>query len=225
MNKLKFMLILFCVFVLTGCDATYNLTIDENSMVESVDFMIENTNDNKSILKEYMSSEYMAYYDMDNRETYNYTKKELSDENNIGLNLSYSYVNDELQKSSLLNRCYYKKSVIKDDGYIIITTDGNNACFYQDGVKQLDKLTVNIRTKLNVTENNADKVKDGVYTWVIDESNFQNHPINIKIELPEEKEKRSNVLIVVIIAILFVIVIGGLFALYVFRKNKRNNKL
>ena len=75
MKKIKLIFLVGLVFVITGCDVNYNLTIEENSMTESVDFLYDNTAENKSIIDNYLKSDYMAYYDMDSRTTHNYEKK------------------------------------------------------------------------------------------------------------------------------------------------------
>ena len=42
MKKIKLIFLVGLVFVITGCDVNYNLTIEENSMTESVDFLYDN---------------------------------------------------------------------------------------------------------------------------------------------------------------------------------------
>ena len=226
MKKKYLLILLMTLFFLTGCESTYNLNINRDTMTESINFLIDNNKENKSILNQYLSSTYMAFYDMDTRKTYNYEKKEIEKKNKIGMNLLQNYAEDNLQHSSLLNQCYYIKSVIKTENSIIITTDGNNRCFYKDGQKQLDKLTINITTDLKVTENNADKVKKNTYTWNITQDNFQNHPITIKMNIPKEKSKEEITFnfIIIIVVIIIIAIIGVLGYLYLKHKQRKSNE-
>ncbi len=223
MNKKGILVLLITVFCLTGCEATYNLTITEDSMTESVNFLNEDTPKNQNILDQYLSSNYLAYYDMDIKENKNYSQKEINENGQIGMNLTYEYAGDKLQNSSLLNRCYYKKSIIKTDDEITITTDGKTMCFYKDEVKTLDKLTINITTDLKVTENNADEINGNTYTWIIDDSNYQDHPITMKIDLTGNDGTPFSLALIAIAVI--IIVGGGALLLFVRIKNKKNNKL
>ena len=153
--KLFIFLLVFC---LTGCDVTYNLTITNDNMIESVNFWYSDNEANRQLLDQYLSVSHQAYFDMDTSLTHNYNQSKMSKDDKIGMNLNYSYENDDLQKSSLLSRCYYKKNVINTDTQIVINTEGPISCMYMDGVKEFDSLEINIITKLKVLENNADKV-------------------------------------------------------------------
>lgn len=224
MKKVKLILLLITAFILTGCEAHYNLTITETGMTESVDFITDNTPENKSLLQNYLKSNYMAFYNMNNRQSNQYDKEEINKDDSIGMRLSYTYLGDDLKKSSLLDRCYYKKSVIRTENEIVLSTDGKAMCFYKDENKLLDKLVVNITTDLKVTYNNADKVDGNKYTWIIDDTNFQNKPINMKIDLKETEEK-SFMWKFILIIIGVIIIIGISFLIFMYSKNKRNNKL
>ncbi len=223
MKKIKLIFLVGLVFVITGCDVNYNLTIEENSMTESVDFLYDNTAENKSIIDNYLKSDYMAYYDMDSRTTHNYEKKEIENDNNVGMNLSYRFQGDRLQNSSLLDMCYYKKSIVKTDDEIVITTDGKTTCFYKDTTRNIDRLVINITTDLKVTENNADEVDGNTYKWIIDDSNYQNHPITMKIDLTE----KSGIPFVIIALCIIgsIVVLGVIILIHIRIKNKKNNEL
>lgn len=228
--KKKCLIVLFvAIFCLTGCDVTYNLTITEDNMTESVSFLNDDTEENQDILDQYLSTDYTAYYDMDSRETHKYEKSELNHDKKIGMNLAYTYNDDNLQKSSLLSQCYYVKSITKTEDMIVITTDGYTRCMYRDGTKRFDKLTINITTELEVTENNADSVDGNTYTWVINEGNYQNHPITMKMNLPDENEQEGNsILTTIIIIVVLILAIGGIGVLvyfYLKRKHQKSNEL
>lgn len=221
--KKKLLFLVLIPFVLAGCDATYTLTIDENTMTESASVLTNSSSLSDNELANYLQQAHMAYYDMNLKQSFPYSKKEIKEKNKKGINFEYIYREDNLQKSSLLNYCYYNKSVIKNDDYISIYTDGKATCFYKDSNKILNSLTIKIKTDLKVVENNADEVKNNTYIWYVTDKNFQNKPLNIKIKVPEEKKANTLLHFAIILAIVFAIILIVLY--YVYRKGKKNNKL
>ena len=77
MKYLKYLLLLL-VFCLTGCDVTYNLTITDDYMTESVSFWYDDTKENEDILNQYLDTNHQAYFDMDTSTAKYYNKKKLA---------------------------------------------------------------------------------------------------------------------------------------------------
>ena len=71
-------LLLLLVFCLTGCDVTYNLTITDDEMIESVDFWYDDTKENEKIIDQYLSVKHQAYFNMDTSVTNNYNQKKIT---------------------------------------------------------------------------------------------------------------------------------------------------
>lgn len=199
-EEMKKVLIIFILF-LTGCQVNYNLVIDDNTVVESSDFL------SVQDIDVYNKSDYMAYFDMDLKKDYLYEKKIIDN----GLNLSFTYDGTNFEKSSLLDKCYYKKSFIKDDSYIILYTEGGARCFYEDGSKLLDSLNINIKTSLEVLDNNADQVSGNNYIWKLDENNYMNKDIYIKIK---RASGTKNVILPVIIVFVIIITMLVIFKVH-----------
>lgn len=222
MRHLKIFVLILFVICLTGCDVTYNLTITNDYMEESVDFWYNKTSENEQLVDQYLSVEHQAYYDMNLDANYNYSQKKITNDNQVGLNLRYNYGSDKLQNSTLLDKCYYKKSVIRTDDEIVLYTDGKANCFNFDDNNSIDKLTINIKTDLKVLENNADKVNNSTYTWIIDADNYQNHPISIRISR-KEMDGFNYWLILIIGLIIFgvVLIVFGI----IYLKNRKNNNI
>lgn len=214
-KTLMFIILLFVV----GCQANYNLTINDDSVIESGDFLLEKSEDNKKILDQYYKTKYLAFYDMNNLKDYDYEKKKIDNGKYIGMNLSFIYRGTNYQKSSMLDRCFYKKSFMKTDKYIILYTDGGASCFYKDETKLLDSLNVNIKTDFIVAENNADKVEGNTYTWIFTNENFSKKDIMFKVK----REKKFNSMPIIVIVLLLLIVI--LVLIRVKRINSKSNKL
>lgn len=221
MKKILWLTLL--VFIITGCDVNYNLEVTNDYMIESVDFWYDNNAENEKIIDNYLEVNHQAYFDMDLGINYNYSQKKIKDDGKIGMNLRYNYSSDNLQNSSLLDRCYYKKSVTVTDSEIVLYTDGKTNCLYLDDNKNFDSLTINIKTDLPVIENNADEVNGNTYTWKINEKNYQNHPINIRISREDDEEQFNFWIIVIIAVIICLIILIALGIIYI--KNRKNNKI
>lgn len=226
MKKFNIAVLFVTLFLLTGCEATYNLDVTEEGMTESVSLLTDNNITNKKTVDNVLNSSYSAYYDMNLKKDNNYQIKEIKHNDKIGLNFEYSYSGDTLQNSAFLNRCYYQKSVIKNGESIIIYTDGKTNCFYKDGKSTLDKLTVKVKTDLEVIKNNADEIKKNTYIWYINKNNFSNKPISIEMKIPEkEDEKTSHWWSEFLILFGIIIVLAVVTLLHIYLKGKNNNKL
>ena len=95
MKKRKFILLIISVFLLSGCSAEYNLTINEDTMEEDINAIFD-----KARESEYASNmeqiRRTAYYNFDTRENEYYTFNKDEDENNIILNYKYRYTDNNL---------------------------------------------------------------------------------------------------------------------------------
>ena len=156
-------------------------------------------------------------------EYYDFTKRETDD--NIILNYSYQYTGNDLYKSEAASSCYYKRIVNVTDKYITINTDKQVTCLYKDGDREIEDITVNIRTALTVLENNADKVNGNTYTWYINDKNYTNKPIYIKIEKERYQESFTSQVISIIVILIIVVIIGILIYFKALRRRKKNNKI
>ena len=96
-----------------------------------------------------------------------------------------------------------------------------------DGLKA-DSVKINITTELNVINNNADEVVGNVYTWYINDSNYQNKTVEITLEkafqiedvLPQSEASYLTFIIVAVIILVALIII-----LFVKHKAKKNNNI
>lgn len=224
MKKIKLVILVCGMVLLSGCSAEYNLTIDETIMEENISAIFD-----KKTESDYASRmekiRRTAYYNFDTRENEYYTFNKTEDDNNIFLNYNYKYTNNNLYKSEAVSRCYYKRIVNVTENNITINTDNQVACIYKDGNKEIDSITVNIRTDLIVLEHNADKVNDKVYTWYINDENYSNKPIYIKMEKEKSGGSFVDQTISIVIIVLIIIAIGIIIYLRTHKKHLQNNKI
>lgn len=222
MRKIKIIILICSIFLLSGCSVEYNLTIDESTMEEDINAIFDKATESE-IANRMEKIRRTSYYNLDTRENEYYTFKRSEDENNIILNYNYIYTSNNLYKSEAVSRCYYKRIVNVTDDYITIDTDDQVSCLYKDGEKQIDNIIVNIKTDLPVVSNNADDVKNNNYIWYINDNNYTNKPINIKIK-KEPNEEYFNIDNISILIVVITIIILGIITFFIIRiKHKKNN--
>ncbi len=195
----KSLLIVSLLILLTGCEANYNLSITENSMVEtiSISTAVNSTEiyQNKYLtdyLKDYTNIYVPIYF---NEKEYDYnsggyqegirfynTGGETADKQNLILSNTFSY--HDIYKSYAIKKCFNEFSVTKLDNYYILQT--SDKCNAFDEYSLLSSININITTNLEVIANNADSVYNNTYTWTINRTNFQNKSLNMTINTIED---------------------------------------
>ena len=224
MRKIKVFILICCMFLLSGCSIEYNLTVNESTMEEDINAIFDKATESE-LASRMEGIRRTVFYNYDTRENeyYDFTKRETND--NIILNYNYQYMGNDLYKSEAASRCYYKRIVSVTDNDITINTDNQVACLYKDGDREIEDITINIRTDLTVLENNADKVNGNVYSWNINDQNYTNKPIYIKIEKERYQEPFISQFISIIVIIIVVVIIGILIYFKAIRKHRKNNKI
>lgn len=204
-------IILLCIiFLLTGCNVEYNVTIsndkiDENISVytDTLNFTSESDGNSNNI----NNIDYYAYNLSDSKYKYNKTIKKSN--NMYEINLTYSHNPNEFINSTALN--YFKyHSFINDEKYYYIKL--------QDGLKNgyKDKISKNVLLKITtnnkVVQNNADKIDGNTYIWEITKQNADEKEILFQVMKNEKNDgfvtkSNGNVLIMGSIAIFIVTVL------------------
>lgn len=204
-------IILLCIiFLLTGCNVEYNVTIsndkiDENISVytNTLNFTSESDGNSNNI----NNIDYYAYNLSDSKYKYNKTIKKSN--NMYEINLTYSHNPNEFINSTALN--YFKyHSFINDEKYYYIKL--------QDGLKNgyKDKISKNVLLKITtnnkVVQNNADKIDGNTYIWEITKQNADEKEILFQVMKNEKNDgfvtkSNGNVLIMGSIAIFIVTVL------------------
>ena len=223
----KVFLILICAFLLTGCDVTYDLTIDGNENFKEKVTM--------SFLKSDTSYSDVSIY-KDNKtpitnltgET-RYYNTSINDTGNF-YDLVYDYNHDinSIKNSYFINNCYNGFTIYSNDNNIVLNSGKNFSCYFGDDGLKADKVIVNVTTELDVLENNADEVNGNTYTWNINENNYFSKVINMTLKrekkndlkISEVKDSSSFMFFIIAIAI---IIVCGLVFLFIRWKLRKNN--
>ena len=172
---MKKIILIFFLFLLTGCSATYDLYIGEKL---TDDIFVYEDND---ILKK------LDYYDMNNEQDinvnyYNYQlglfenkfendRIEYSTDDVSGYRYNYTYNYNKMGDKSMIYDCYDMINIV-DENKLIVETSNSFKCF--DKYSLLDEVTVNIYYGGRLISTNADSydVDKGVYTWIINKNNY-----------------------------------------------------
>ncbi len=200
MRKVKKMLLLIIGgFMLCGCSATYNLTIDENVIKEET--LIHQDNNNLEELNSiYLDKpvNYNVFVEDDDIESIGtendiYVRKFVAREGGIDVRYYYDKFNKNTISSSFAARkaftnigYYYNKAT----NTIQLSTNNGSKAFLE--YPELDSLIVNITTTYPVQSHNATSVKGNTYTWNFKkEDNSKNIVLVMNIEEKDEKDKNN----------------------------------
>ena len=82
-------------------------------------------------------------------------------------------------------------SIKENNGEIVIKSGKGFRCLNPDNGVIADSTKINIKTSLEVIENNADSVSDNTYTWNIDYNNYETREVNLKLKKDEANKKND----------------------------------
>lgn len=230
---MKKIIIVLCLFLTAGCDIKYNLDIDEN-IKEDI-----------SILGNYDYDDYFLYQIYRDKPiplTKNYTiqpesnekiegvayynKSDLSNDNDFGLNFKAKFNSSNYNDSTILSVGIGKNVINPTDDFINIDLPSDFKVFKQ--YPDLEMITLNIKSKYSILENNADKIDKNVYTWYITPDYGKNIKMKIKTSnvLQDIEKNTKNDPMIRFSIVIFIIVIIGIIIYYLVRKKyKKNNSL
>lgn len=249
--KKKKLLILLSILLLTGCQAEYNIVIDENTVKEEL--LIYETNmskwstiQGKNVLtyqqyqQTYKDAPIGVYYNDQNVDAeigFNpdrkyYTINLIDDNNKKGLTFTNDFDINNYADSYIIRNCFKHVNVLNQFNTISISTDSELSCMnYMDGI---DKITVNIKTNYEVLDTNATSVNDKTYTWVITKNNYANSNIYMKINKLVKYNSSNNTKTDILVSnfqimyalIVAVFLLVGFLIYKIFKKNsEEKNKI
>ena len=197
MKKIKYILLILIVFILTGCSGNYNLTFNKDLTInEELNILIDNSNNayerTLDLLKkaEIDPDKYEIMIDKDKvkivyKETYS------SFEN--------YYLNSKLYRSLFENIEYEKDNTglsINTNSRLKLN-DKNNQNIINS--YDIDNFKINVSIPFNVTDNNADSIKDNTYTWELNNSDTYKE-INVRYDY--RNDRTSSIVILIIIGVI-----------------------
>lgn len=239
----KIVILVGIVFLLSGCNITYNLEINNQEFKENIK-IVENNKEAWNLPLSVLTVEefYEHYKDKpipisvnspivsESNEKLNdvqyYKKKNLTSEDSLGLSYKYDMTQSQFNDSFFIHYAYNRFLVGTVDDHIIIST-GENFKLYEQ-YNNLDKVTVNIKTNHKVIDNNADEINGDTYTWNITKRNASNKSIYLEIEKDQLVDNEGNSFLGVVIIIFFIIVgiivVSILSYYYLKHKQRKSNE-
>ncbi len=204
----KLFIVFFIVLFISGCDGSYNLYISDDEFKENINFKMEN-----SLYISYPLMEFKQYpIYSDTNIVYNNSLTSDNDLKNVSMN--YTFKPDDYGKSTALNTCFSNHKFINDKKYFEISLSGEFNCLYGDN------FDINIITDNKVISNNADDVKNNVYTWHVSSENKDHLVIEMKIAKKEYNDLNYLFIIVgIAICLSLPIIIWYIY----YRKSKSRN--
>ena len=240
----KILILVMFVFLITGCEATYNLSINNFGLNEELqvgtntEILETYDGDNLvNVLNKYNNNNISVYYD----DTDTYYKADNYQNNNIyGLKLNHNFRVNEYYRSSMVKKAFKEFNIAVNDD--IITMKTSDKCLLFDEYDNLSSLQINIETSYDIVYSNADYVSGNTYSWFINRGNYKSHgisiiydtekddlsdfdPTNIPDEVildnKKESDKENHILLLLVVIGIFIV---GLLALIILKVKKNKNK-
>lgn len=233
----KIYILLIVVLFLTGCSSVVNISIDKNSVAETVNISESNLSRYNAI-KNWNGFPAPLYYDqnldtpmwMPNREKESGVSyyDVVSDDQNHSLKITGNFNLEDHTRSHLVRKCFRFYNVIPEGQKTIFSTSKGLICSYR-------KFSIVVSTPFVVLNNNADTVdKDNnTFTWNVNNSNYKNVGLYMEVDFSKKfKEEsnndsvsaktssNSNYLYIIIGAIVVLVVLSGL---YLYSKRQKNS--
>ena len=237
MKKIKLILIIIVMFLLSGCEANYSLYIDKDVFNETTTVLANsgelNAYDSQTYLtmKQKIDLYYKKYVDIvyqnpyynpyldDPQKGINYYNKELiNNGKGYGFKYSYNFNKENYLNSNIINTFFKNNnSVLNDNKYTLNVYTFNGFERYND----LTQVTINITTDLEVKKSNADSVYNNVYTWTITKDDALNKKIYLElVNINKLDKKTENKIIIIIILLIFIV---GLLSYAILNKKRLKN--
>ena len=214
MRKIKYILFIFVILLLTGCSGNYNLKFNKDlSVDEELIIAIENNEDT-----------YERTHQLFEKANIDSDKYEImieGEEVKIIYKEKYSsfekyYLDSKLYKTLFKDIEYNKDntgmSINAESSFKLDDKDSKNIVNAYD----IDNFKINISTPYSVRKSNADSVKDNTYTWNL---NSKDTYKNISISYDYKNDKTASIILLVLMGVISLEIITYLIV-YLLR-NKR----
>lgn len=235
MKKIKYLILVSLLVILTGCTPTVNITIEDNYKIkEEVSFEYDNIYEEKTNNQDYLDA-YLSYYkNVIEAKEYN-VDYEIGDKTTLVKVYRNSDSFCDTLNASLLTHHLYDSFRCEDTSdSIVIESIGNHAISKPQNEREFNfnRLIINVELPLKAEDSNADKIDGKVYTWEFDENSLPEKSIKLvlnktKMEKNKKaadfKEQNKDTVSTIIIVVIIVGAIAG--AIYIcYKKYKETHE-
>lgn len=229
MKKIRNILFIFIILLMTGCSVEYNLSINGDDSITEKVVATEKTKKMESLTRRKGKNAVSYLYDIYNRDDSSNIVSKVEGSNTIATVTASHKDIDEYAKN-FSSDIFDKVNVSRKNDEVTITAVQKRELGGMSSYSPLyDSVEVKIKVPYIVTDNNADKIEGSVYVWNI---NKEQDLKKIKITYKEDSRKNSvnlkiknktyninyGILIVSGIIILLLIIF-----IIIYFKNKKNN--
>lgn len=195
MKKIKYLILVSLLVILTGCTPTVNITIEDNYKIkEEVSFEYDNIYEEKTNNQDYLDA-YLSYYkNVIEAKEYN-VDYEIGDKTTLVKVYRNSDSFCDTLNASLLTHHLYDSFRCEDTSdSIVIESIGNHAISKPQNEREFNfnRLIINVELPLKAEDSNADKIDGKVYTWEFDENSLPEKSIKLVLNKTKmEKNKKA----------------------------------
>ncbi len=218
----KLILIICLMFLVTGCDVSYELKINADETFDEKTTL--------SFLNQEMTVDDLSVYIKTNQPISNsrYEAKYYDSRiytNGIYNDLIYDYVHNinSFRKSTFVDTCYPNMKITESDDEIKIESGKGFRCLNPDNGLITDHVDIAIVSELEVLENNADEVNGNTYLWTVNENNVQDKEVNLVLKRNTKNSTDINYFLIFGIIGVIIVILG--IGLFLISKNRRNNDI
>ena len=229
-NRIKCIVVIMLLFVLSGCGLKYNNNID--SIVYNLDigktfkeniiftFPISDSKITSDDLDNYYSYKLIHedLYPIDGNPNYKYSRKINKGNDKLEVLLSFEYLESEFDYSNYATQCFENYDMITDENYFEVTLSGEFYCWNNQNVE------INITSNYYSLDVNGENIGNS-YVWYINSNNYKNVDIHYKVSRKYDEQlikRESNNIFSNIKYIVGIIIVLFLFVyLYKFYKKRK----
>lgn len=179
---MKKVCLILLILILTACEASYNLRIEDGNIYEDISVTGIKKEDFMEPFPSFEEFKKTPKY-IDKNEAIKYEESYKDDSINLKGSLK------SIKDSGVLNKCFLIKSIKENETSIYFRGTGDFSCYYN-----LDKLKFNLKTKELVLSHNADKVRSdnnyNIYEW--DVKKEKPNDIYFQVAKDTKKSKKKD---------------------------------
>lgn len=238
MKKIKVVLLLFLLVLLSGCTIESKVVMDEYGKVtEKVNFTesILNLGYTEEAAKRTLDSTIDKYKVAFKARGYSYNVSTDSSTGTVVITNKYDNIMNYFE-GTIFSQYVYKQMKWEDiGGYYEIKNVTEHIPYCEDcsDWPALPSIKVSITLPIEATENDADEVDGYTYTWVYDETTPTSKTFHLKIDknllkenevkLEENRKTKNNLNVVLkIFCVFVVIIIFVMLIMYLIKRYKKN---
>lgn len=233
MKKIKILLSIAVVFILSGCTVKYDLSISPDVINEKITISEEQSLVDESEYDEIFNNTYSTYTSKTKTKYITSKEKENSKINYI---LKQNYNIRNFKPVRAFSECFDAYNLVEssdiNNQYILQTSKGFNCMVYSYAT--IDSYEINIQLKdYDVINNNASDINGDIYSWKINNTNAADFYISLEFKEKNDVKQNSSddivknninsssivgISIILLISICIIVII-------ILKINRKNNKL